>query len=383
MAGLTVTSRRQRLAPPALTEHLVSSYHVPEERFPDTPEPWSTVGGVRGTVASNSAAAVDFGMARPMRPAEPQNEDVRESYVRQGLAPAAIFVQPSSPVSQGRDSGRVPPKASSKLLAVKNTFIDFGLMSPLLNPRQSRSCPGSRLPTPQSCKSGRLLSPSSHLSDHSSVVSTVDTEDAVNISKLEYASARCTYLPTSDHQPLLDMPLVPPPQQHYDMPLSCQPVPCYDAAMPFGGPPQPFELVPQSFQQHPQRFNWAEASHFPSPPAVPFTNNGTMPWCREQLPTLLMQAPAPPAPAMKQVLQLDQVLPVSAKPLLGSSEMPTVGSAVHGTGECRPCAFFWKPQGCGNGVNCSFCHLCDSGEKKRRAKDKKVALRMIRVGGFM
>jgi len=55
-------------------------------------------------------------------------------------------------------------------------------------------------------------------------------------------------------------------------------------------------------------------------------------------------------------------LPPSRSPCL------SVGSALHGTGSCRPCAWFWKPQGCGNGDNCRHCHMCSQDEIKRRRK---------------
>mmetsp|Transcript_115139 Transcript_115139/g.326195 ORF Transcript_115139/g.326195 Transcript_115139/m.326195 type:complete len:738 (-) Transcript_115139:515-2728(-) len=54
--------------------------------------------------------------------------------------------------------------------------------------------------------------------------------------------------------------------------------------------------------------------------------------------------------------------------------VPCVGSAKHGTGECRPCAWFWKPQGCGNGEACRHCHLCPEGEIKARKKVKTQEL---------
>mmetsp|Transcript_124813 Transcript_124813/g.312140 ORF Transcript_124813/g.312140 Transcript_124813/m.312140 type:complete len:328 (+) Transcript_124813:110-1093(+) len=66
-----------------------------------------------------------------------------------------------------------------------------------------------------------------------------------------------------------------------------------------------------------------------------------------------------------------------AKPALvglGSSALPTVGSLTHNTGSCKPCAFVFK-DGCQNGVDCQFCHLCEPGEKKRRKKDWKEARR--------
>jgi len=77
-------------------------------------------------------------------------------------------------------------------------------------------------------------------------------------------------------------------------------------------------------------------------------------------------------------LNLAQLIPT--KPQLGSPELPTVGSTNHNVGGCKPCAFIWKEEGCGNGFNCPFCHLCDAGEKKRRAKEKKDKIRSLRAG---
>jgi len=53
----------------------------------------------------------------------------------------------------------------------------------------------------------------------------------------------------------------------------------------------------------------------------------------------------------------------------GSPELPTVGSAEHSSGRCKPCAFLFT-KGCENGLLCKFCHLCPPGEKKRRQKQK-------------
>jgi len=57
------------------------------------------------------------------------------------------------------------------------------------------------------------------------------------------------------------------------------------------------------------------------------------------------------------------------EPELGSAELPTEGSRQHRFGNCKPCAFV-HAKGCGNGLACKFCHLCESGEKKRRQKEK-------------
>jgi hypothetical protein len=54
---------------------------------------------------------------------------------------------------------------------------------------------------------------------------------------------------------------------------------------------------------------------------------------------------------------------------LGSAELPTVGSAAHRFGNCKPCAFV-HTKGCENGVDCPYCHICRPGEKKRRQRDK-------------
>lgn len=48
----------------------------------------------------------------------------------------------------------------------------------------------------------------------------------------------------------------------------------------------------------------------------------------------------------------------------------------HSSGQCRPCAWFWRTQGCHNGDNCGYCHLCPEGELKSRKKTKIAAMRM-------
>lgn len=55
---------------------------------------------------------------------------------------------------------------------------------------------------------------------------------------------------------------------------------------------------------------------------------------------------------------------------------PSRGSHFHGTGKCRPCAWFHKPQGCQSAQSCSYCHICPEGELKSRKKLKVAAMRM-------
>lgn len=57
----------------------------------------------------------------------------------------------------------------------------------------------------------------------------------------------------------------------------------------------------------------------------------------------------------------------------------TVGSSKHSLGQCKPCAFAWKPEGCNDGSQCKFCHFCPPGEKQRR---KKVLRQLQRGAGL-
>jgi hypothetical protein len=56
---------------------------------------------------------------------------------------------------------------------------------------------------------------------------------------------------------------------------------------------------------------------------------------------------------------------------------PSKGSQLHLWGACKPCAFFIK-DGCANGDDCHFCHLCEPGEKKRRKKERLAIRKEMR-----
>eukprot|EP00929_Paragymnodinium_shiwhaense_P111102 TRINITY_DN7865_c0_g1_i1.p1 TRINITY_DN7865_c0_g1~~TRINITY_DN7865_c0_g1_i1.p1 ORF type:complete len:266 (+),score=47.21 TRINITY_DN7865_c0_g1_i1:168-965(+) len=49
----------------------------------------------------------------------------------------------------------------------------------------------------------------------------------------------------------------------------------------------------------------------------------------------------------------------------------SAGSMQHRLGNCKPCAWFYKPQGCQNGAECRHCHLCPKGEIRRRKKERQ------------
>jgi hypothetical protein len=107
-------------------------------------------------------------------------------------------------------------------------------------------------------------------------------------------------------------------------------------------------------------------------------------WQVATLPPLQQQhfsfAPAATIAALSENQRPPPVLRLAESlldPVLGSAELPSAGSRTHRFGNCRPCAFLHK-QGCGNGLHCEFCHLCDPGEKKRRQKLKKVQLQNVK-----
>merc|ERR1712048_622562 len=60
---------------------------------------------------------------------------------------------------------------------------------------------------------------------------------------------------------------------------------------------------------------------------------------------------------------------------LSRSKEASVGSVLHGSGACRACTWFWKPQGCVNGADCRHCHLCPQEALKRRRKANQVSRR--------
>jgi len=75
-----------------------------------------------------------------------------------------------------------------------------------------------------------------------------------------------------------------------------------------------------------------------------------------------------------RIVRLADALP---ERMVGSFDVPTVGSIGHHSGDCKPCAFLYI-KGCSNGVHCTFCHLCSPGEKKKRKQEKKELGRQTR-----
>lgn len=56
----------------------------------------------------------------------------------------------------------------------------------------------------------------------------------------------------------------------------------------------------------------------------------------------------------------------------------SLGSADHGSGNCKPCAWFHHTDGCRHAGDCEFCHMCPNGEIKKRKKEKQKMIRTVR-----
>mmetsp|Transcript_5160 Transcript_5160/g.12283 ORF Transcript_5160/g.12283 Transcript_5160/m.12283 type:complete len:167 (-) Transcript_5160:7-507(-) len=56
----------------------------------------------------------------------------------------------------------------------------------------------------------------------------------------------------------------------------------------------------------------------------------------------------------------------------GEKALEVLKFQIHLDGRCKPCRYFnLRPEGCINGLACSFCHFCDAGaalQDKRKAK---------------
>ena len=59
---------------------------------------------------------------------------------------------------------------------------------------------------------------------------------------------------------------------------------------------------------------------------------------------------------------------------------PSRGASDHGSGNCKPCAWFHHAEGCRHAADCEFCHMCPAGEIKKRKKDKQKMIRTFKGG---
>jgi len=109
---------------------------------------------------------------------------------------------------------------------------------------------------------------------------------------------------------------------------------------------------------------------------------------REEVSCQSASMPSPassdPDPVMQPIVDSTELPPSAPRPLmlaeLVSPQPSSKGSVLHYQGTCKPCAFFWKVVGCKYGTECEFCHLCDADERKRRNKDKRIAMHTMQIG---
>mmetsp|Transcript_73996 Transcript_73996/g.130709 ORF Transcript_73996/g.130709 Transcript_73996/m.130709 type:complete len:234 (+) Transcript_73996:95-796(+) len=93
--------------------------------------------------------------------------------------------------------------------------------------------------------------------------------------------------------------------------------------------------------------------------------------------TDIPSGPWPPRPVEEPtfVLELEKALPAQ-----GCGTCPSVGSAGHAFGICKPCDFMYRTE-CRSGAACKFCHLCGPGENRRRKKQKQSMARAMKKAG--
>lgn len=70
-------------------------------------------------------------------------------------------------------------------------------------------------------------------------------------------------------------------------------------------------------------------------------------------------------------------VPSPVPPAMEEQRQPewSIGSATHDAGDCKPCMWFWRPQGCKNARNCQHCHLCPEGAVQERRKHRRQVTR--------
>jgi len=64
--------------------------------------------------------------------------------------------------------------------------------------------------------------------------------------------------------------------------------------------------------------------------------------------------------------------------LSAAPTLPSIGAALHSSGQCKPCAWFWKPESCQWGAECQHCHLCPIGELRRRKKERQAEAKELK-----
>lgn len=236
---------------------------------------------------------------------------------------------------------------AANVLRVRNTFIDVGpspSMDRFLRERPALSCPGSR------------------------------------VGQLEDAFGRSAYTGSSFPEPNVNKPAVISLMDALaDLPtMPCTPEPLNTCWQPFVHdiPARPHAVEPLSSSCQPFMSAAYMAAGMPmqrgSHAAAPGPRMMVLQAAAEQLVSSFRVPDVAPMPSLEPESMLLPAAP--SQPAPGSDELPSLGSAGHALGECKPCAFL-HTKGCSSGAMCKFCHLCDTGEKKRRQKERNHTFR--------
>lgn len=70
--------------------------------------------------------------------------------------------------------------------------------------------------------------------------------------------------------------------------------------------------------------------------------------------------------------------PVQEAPSARTDPVWSEGSAAHGSGTCKPCAWYFQG-GCAEGAKCVFCHLCDASALREYQQNRLECLKANRV----
>mmetsp|Transcript_67270 Transcript_67270/g.161245 ORF Transcript_67270/g.161245 Transcript_67270/m.161245 type:complete len:347 (-) Transcript_67270:68-1108(-) len=257
---------------------------------------------------------------------------------------------------------------------IRNTFVEAPLARPVsldefIEERKINSCPPSAIGLPPGLPASEVLS-----EQHDGLM--LDSFLATAVKKVTHSPPQ---LPLSPQ--LASLLAVPQPDYHH-----------HHISTPFCSEEVPagtFDFIPSVRGGRSAAVGGAPAAQMPPPPQwVPHLQEAVVPppptasadqaykaTLQPMFSTHEVENMNPAQARQGQILQLAEALP---EPELGSPECPTMGSRGHGAGNCKPCAFV-HTKGCENGTECIFCHLCEPGEKKRRAKEKKERRREARA----
>jgi len=299
---------------------------------------------------------------------------------------AAKFSPEGAPEGGARE---LPEMEYPVPLIVKNTFIDAPIGRPLsldgfLEEREVHSSPASTIDGAWQPQESHGLAATARLRDRFAYVPDAEGSASPESTSPGSLSARSS---VTDSPPCAVNSLGPPdaaascgaqrvpglPDFSYPSPLDAKHIYIWAGT----DWPLPVDSFREAFGNKPGNptcgdLGWP-AGTLPSAPEPPAMASAAQ---QPGTTTLSLASALPPLPCVTCALAPVLLLtPIVEAPALGSPELPTLGSADHRSGTCRPCAHAYSSRGCNNGTQCPFCHLCPPGELKRQQKAKRQAQR--------